>query len=183
MTLLQDMMISTTPAMVFGFTGLTGQIAWSFFRKRDTILMIQLGIAICYATQYALLGQKTGTCVCLIGATQTTIALIAGDRPFLHKLGYAFIPLVLILGLLTWSGAHCAFAMSACCLVMLGRMQNDTLRMRAIMLAAAPFGIGYDISTGAIPALIGAMLSAVTAAMNLRREWLVRHPHPQPEIA
>ena len=178
MTIAQDMILSAPMAMAFGTAGLAGQLAWPMLRDRTQILSMQLGIACCYATQYALMDEKIGASVCLVGAMQTTIALIVGDDPRLRWTGLGFIPLVIVLGMVTWSGPSSAFAMTACSLIMLGRMQSDTLRMRAIMLAAAPFGIGYDLSVGALPALCGAILSAAIASLAFRREWRARHRDP-----
>ena len=163
--LIQDLPL----APLFGAAGLAGQVAWPMLRDRQHILAAQLGIACCYATQYALMGQGTGMAVCLVGATQTTIALIAGDRPWLSRTGLVFVPLVLALAVVTWSGLPTLLAASACTLIMLGRMQRDILRMRAVMLCAAPFGIAYDLSVGAVPALIGAVLSLALSALAFRR--------------
>ena len=156
-------------APVFGAAGLAGQIVWPMLKERRHILGAQLGIACCYATQYALMGQGTGMAVCLVGATQTTVALIAGDRPWLSRLGLVFIPLVIALAVATWSGVPTLLATCACTLIMLGRMQRDLLRMRGVMLCAAPFGIAYDLSVGAVPALIGAVLSLTLSALAFRR--------------
>jgi len=161
-------------AAAFGTAGLAGQLVWPLFRSRLRILSTQIGIASCYATQYAFLGQWSGAGVCSVGATQSLISLLAGDRPWLRWLGLGFIPLVGLITYLTWSGAASAFAMTACCLVMIGRMQRDTLRMRIIMLCASPFGIGYDLTVGAAPALMGAILSACIGLAALRREILLR---------
>ena len=60
--------------------------------------------------------------------------------------------------------------LAACSLVMIGRMQKDTLVMRIFLLAAAPFGISYDIIVGAPVALAGAVTSATIAATMLARE-------------
>ncbi|MCT4369164.1 YgjV family protein [Yangia mangrovi] len=138
------------------------------------MLSAQACIAGCYAAQYALLGQWSGTGVCAIGATQTLIALAAGDRPWLRHMGLVFLPLVWLVTALTWCGLASGLAMTACCLVMIGRMQGDTLRMRTILLCAAPFGIGYDLVVGALPGLMGALLSACIGAAALHREWRVR---------
>jgi hypothetical protein len=145
---------------------------------REHILTLQLGIASAYATHYALMGVTSGATVCLIGATQTTIALLSGDRPWLSRLGLGFIPLACLIGALTFSGIATILAVTACCLVMLGRLQSDTLRMRALMLAASPFGISHDAFTGAYPALAGALLSAAIAATAFHRELAVRRSHP-----
>ncbi|MCA8879249.1 MAG: YgjV family protein, partial [Rhodobacteraceae bacterium] len=165
-------------AIAFGTAGLAGQLVWPLLRSRSRILTAQLGIAGCYALQYACLGQWSGTGVCLIGACQTLTALAATGRPRLRGVGLAFLPLVLLSGCLTWSGAATAFATAACCLMMIGRLQQDTLRMRAVMLCAAPFGIGFDLTVGAAPGLAGAILSAAMSAAALRREWRARCAAP-----
>ena len=44
------------------------------------------------------------------------------------------------------------------------------MRLRILLLAAAPFGMGYDIMVGSAPALIGGIVSAAIAAVMLGRE-------------
>lgn len=170
----------TTDPATFGLAGLAGQIAWPLFRTRFAILTIQIGTACSFAAHYALLGQSTGMAVCLIGAAQSLTALAAGNRQWLPA---AFLPVVWLVGLATWSGPATALAVTACTLIMLGRMQRCTLRMRAVMLAAAPFGITHDITVGAVPALIGALLSAALSVRALRRELIARGNLPQTRTA
>ena len=67
------------------------------------------------------------------------------------------------------------FAVAACSLIMLGRLQKDTITLRWFLLAATPFGIGYDVSVGAVVALAGSVLSAFIAAWMLSREIHFRH--------
>ena len=76
-------LIDPAVAPVFGFAGLAAQMASPMFKARDTMLTMQLGAACSYAASYALMEQQTATSVCLIGAIQTTVALIAGDQPWL----------------------------------------------------------------------------------------------------
>lgn len=158
----------------FGMAGLAGQIVWPLFKTRRAILTAQMINAAFFATQYGLMGQTTAMSVCLIGASQSLTALIAGDRRWLARLPAAFLPVVWVMGVLTWSGLPTLLAVMACTLIMLGRMQQDVVRMRAVMLAAAPFGITHDITVGAIPALIGALLSASLSARALRHELITR---------
>jgi hypothetical protein len=66
------------------------------------------------------------------------------------------------------------FAFVAVTLTMAGRLQRDTLRLRILLLAAAPFGMGHDVLVGAAPALIGAIVSATIAAAMLVREVKLR---------
>lgn len=165
-------------AAVFGTAGLASQLTWPMLRTRNAILTLQFGMAASYATQYALMGAWSGATVCTIGATQTLIALAAGNRPWLRWLGLVFIPLVGAISVATWSGATSLFAMTACCLVMAGRMQRDTLRMRCFLLAASPFGIAYDLTVGAAPAFVGACVSACIGLAALRREIAARRGAP-----
>lgn len=174
MTLASNMLLEHPVAAAFGAAGLTCQLVWPLFRVRCRILAGQFGAASGYAAQYALLDQWSGASVCAIGATQTVIALVFGERQWLRHLGLGFIPLAGLLSYVMWNGAASALAAVAFCLVAIGRMQRDTLRMRAIILAAAPFGIGHDLTVGAVPALAGAILSCAIGLVALRREWLAR---------
>ena len=80
MTIISTTLFDPSAAPVFGLMGLAAQMTWPLFRSRETMLMIQLAASCSYATSYGLLGQDTATAVCLIGAIQTTVALLAGDR-------------------------------------------------------------------------------------------------------
>lgn len=162
----------------FGVAGLLCQLAWPLFRVRRAILSVQFGIGADYGAQYALLEAWSGAGIASIGALQTAVAFAAGDRPWLRRLGFVFVPVVAVVCYLTWSGVASLFALAACTLVMVGRMQSDTVRLRLFLLAAAPFGIGYDISVGALPALVGAVASAGIAAAALMREVSQRRTAP-----
>jgi hypothetical protein len=162
-------------AALFGSLGLTCQLAWPVFSTRHLMLAVQFGIGATYGLQYALLDAWSGAGICSIGATQTVIAFFAGDKPWLRKLGLIFLPVVGAVSYFTWSGYASLFALAACSLVMLGRLQKDTIRLRMFLLAASPFGISYDLSVGAMPALCGAISSAIVAAVMLARELRKRN--------
>lgn len=162
-------------APVFGIAGLATQMAWPLFRARQMMLAMQLGATCSYGTSYALMEQDTATAVCLTGAIQTIIALLAGDRPWLSKMGYMFLPAVMTIGVVTYSGLPTIFAVTACCLIMIGRMQSDTLRMRGVQLSASPFGAAHDAFVGAWPCLLGALVTFIIAVTAFRRELKTRH--------
>lgn len=157
-------------AALFGTMGLACQLIWPLFGARKAILTAQFGIGTNYGIQYALLDAWSGAGIACMGATQTAIAFFAGERLWLRKLGLAFLPAIGGVCYVTWSGAASFFALTACALVMIGRLQKDTLRMRLFLLAAAPFGISYDITVGAPVALVGAITSATIATIMLVRE-------------
>ena len=170
MTGLMETIQHNPMAVVFGGLGLACQLIWPLFRERRRILSVQFGIGANYGLQYALLEAWSGAGIASLGATQSAVALLAGNRPWLRKMGIVFLPIVAMVCYLTWSGVSSLFALSACSLVMLGRLQSDTLRMRVLLLAAAPFGMAYDISVGALPALCGAVTSATIALAMLIKE-------------
>lgn len=157
-------------AALFGAVGLACQLTWPLMRTRPKVLTVQMGIGAGYGVQYALLGAWCGAGICFLGATQTIIALLAGDRPWLKTLGFFFLPLVALITIATWNGVASLLALTACCLTMIGRLQSDLLRLRGFLLGAAPFGISYDVSVGAGPALCGAICSAILSAIMLGRE-------------
>lgn len=157
-------------AQMLGLAGLVAQMVWPFFRSRQTILMIQLGSSCAYASSYGMLGQDTATAVCLLGAIQTVLTILAGDRPWMARAGLVTIPLVLVIGATTYSGLPTICATTAACLMMIGRLQHDALRMRGIQLGAKPFGAAHDALVGAWPAFAGAALSAAISAFAYRRE-------------
>lgn len=165
-------------AAIMGFAGLASQMIGPLFRCKKKMLIAQFCAACCYAVSYLLLGQMTATAICLTGATQTMLALLAGERPWLTRIGYAFLPVVLGFGAMTYSGVPTVLIVTACCLVMIGRMQSDPLRMRRIQLTAAPFGAAHDVLTAAWPCLIGAVLAFSIAAMAFRRELRIRCDAP-----
>jgi hypothetical protein len=76
-------LIDPSAAPLFGIAGLAARMASPLFARRDPILAAQLAASCLFATSYALMQQPTATSVCLIGAVQTTVALIAGERPCL----------------------------------------------------------------------------------------------------
>ncbi|MCP4381359.1 MAG: YgjV family protein [Hyphomicrobiales bacterium] len=157
-------------ATTFGTAGLLCQLLWPLFRAHRAIVTVQFGIGADYSIHYALLDAWSGAAVAGLGATQSAAAVLLGDRPWFRWAGLVFLPAVAAVCYATWSGLPTLFAFAAVALIMIGRMQRDTLRLRVLMLAAAPFGMGYDILVGAAPALVGAIVSATIAAAMLGKE-------------
>ena len=163
-------LIDPSAAPLYGTAALTVRIVSPLFACREKILTAQLGSSCLFAASYAVMDQETATAVCLIGAIQTTVSLMAGDRAWLNRMGYVFLPIVLVMGVMTYSGPSTLLAVTACCLMMIGRLQQDLIRMRGIQLAAGPFGAAHDVLVGAWPALFGALLSFAIATAAFRRE-------------
>ncbi len=170
MSALVEMLQEKPLAVAFGVIGLLCQLTWPLFRSRTTILLMQFGIGADYSVHYALLDAWSGAGVTSLGATQSALALAAGERPWLRRAGLVFLPVVAVLCVATWSGLASFCALAAVTLIMVGRMQRDTLYLRILLLAAAPFGMGYDMLVGSAPGLIGGIVSAAVAIATLARE-------------
>jgi hypothetical protein len=154
----------------FGAMGLLCQLIWPLFRARRAIISAQFGIGADFSIHYALLDAWSGAWVAGLGASQSALVFVVGDRPWMRWAGLVFLPIVVVVCYATWSGVSTLFAFAAVTLTMAGRLQSDTLRLRILLLAAAPFGMGHDILVCAAPALVGAIVSATIAAAMLVRE-------------
>jgi hypothetical protein len=176
-----DILLESPLATAFGAAGLLCQLIWPIFRARKAILGAQFGIGADYSLQYALLGAWSGAGVAALGALQTALTFFAGERAWLRHSGLLLLPVVGLIGYASWSGTATLLAMTAVTLVMIGRAQRDTLRLRVMLLAAAPFGMGYDILVGALAALAGGIVSAIIAAVMLTREIRARRENLPPQ--
>ena len=94
-------LIDPSAAPLYGTAALAIRMASPLFACREKILTAQLGSSCLFAASYAAMDQATATAVCLIGAIQTTVTLMAGDRAWLNRMGYVFLPIVLVMG--QWS--------------------------------------------------------------------------------
>jgi len=174
MTDLFRIFLEEPEAVFFGTAGFCCQLIWPFFRTKRAILTAQFGAGANYAAQYGLLDAWSGASVAALGACQTAILLFAGERSWPRHLAPAMLPTVAIVCIATWHGFASFLALVAVSFVMIGRLQRDTIRLRLFLLASAPFGMGYDILMGAVPALIGGSVSAAIALAMLFREMRER---------
>lgn len=161
-------------AALFGCLGFLCLIFWPFFHARATILSLQFSGAILYGLHYALLGAWTGTGMTLLGASQTLAALLLAGNPHARYAALAFLPLAAGMTWFTWSGTPSLCAGAALSLIMIGRMQLDEIRMRVLLLSAAPFGMSYDVLVGSLPGLAGGCIAAGISTYMLARTFSAR---------
>jgi hypothetical protein len=157
-------------AGVFGVLGLAHLLSWPLVHGRRAILAMQFGMAASYGAHYCLLEAWTGAGLTALGASQTAFSLWAIRHPRRRTAMLAFLPLVAGVVWLTWGGIASMFAGGALAITMLGRLQHDEVRMRIVLLAAAPFGMAYDVLIGSAPALAGGIASASIGIMVLTRK-------------
>ena len=114
MTAIVQTLIDPSAASLYGTAALAARMVSPLFANREQILTAQLGSSCLFAASYAVMDQRTATSVCLIGAIQTTVTLIAGERAWLNRMGYVFLPVVLVMGAVTYSGLPTLLAVTAC---------------------------------------------------------------------
>jgi hypothetical protein len=187
MSALVDIFQLNPAASAFGTAGLVCQLAWPLFRRHRTIMSVQFGVGANYGLHYALMDAWSGAGLAGLGAMQSAIAFLAGDRPWLRWVSFAFLPVAVAVCYATWCGLPSMLALTALTLIMIGRMQRDPLQVRILLLTATPFGMGYDILVGAAPALVGGIVSGAVAVVMLAREirerrWAPSSKPRQPEI-
>jgi len=176
-------------ATAFGVAGLLCQLIWPVFRGHRAIMTAQFGIGADYSLHYALLDAWSGAGVAGLGASQSALAFFFGESSWFRWVGLAFLPVVAVVCYATWSGVETVFAFAAVALIMIGRLQRDTLHLRILLLSAAPFGMSYDILVGATPALVGGCVSAIIAVsmlireIGLRRQAASAGESPESELA
>lgn len=171
---LLDVLRENPLATAFGAAGLLCQLIWPVLRAHRAIMSVQFGIGADYSIHYALLDAWSGAGVAGLGALQSAMAYFYGERRWFRRVGLVFLPVVAAISYATWIGVPTLLAFTAVALIMIGRLQSDTLRLRILLLAAAPFGMGYDLLVGAAPALAGGGVSAIIAFAMLIREIRLR---------
>ena len=128
MSALVDIFQLNPAASAFGTAGLVCQLVWPLFRRRRTIMSVQFGIGASYSLHYALMDAWSGAGLAGLGATQSAIVFLAGDRPWLRWVSFALLPVAVAICYATWSGLPSILALTALTLIMIGRMQRDTLQ-------------------------------------------------------
>ena len=148
------------------------------FRTRQTILLVQLAAGICFAAHYYCLGISVASLATVLGAVQTGAAIFSAKGAAMNRLGYGLIVLMALVGLWFWQGPISALSVGAVTLIALGRMQQDELHLRLLLLAGGGLWIAHDFIGEAWIALtadVGAALVGVVAlsAMLVRVtiEW------------
>jgi hypothetical protein len=166
----------------FGMAGFLCLVIWPLFRTRPAMLAAQFGVGIGYCMHYLLLAAWTGASVTALGASQTAFSLAVGRHPRLRVTALGFCPLIAVVVWATWSGVASLFAGLALMLIMLGRLQSDVIRMRVLLLAAAPLGMAYDVLIGSLPGLAGGSLALTISSVMLVRELRRRRAECQREL-
>jgi inner membrane protein len=98
--------ITDHAAWICALFGMACYAAWSVFRTRSMMLLIQLGALIGFSLHYALLGVATAAAVNALGAVQIAASLLLGTRPSLRWVGYALAAVMVAASVFTWQASY-----------------------------------------------------------------------------
>ena len=156
-------------ALGFGIAGALANVLWPLAPGRRGMLLGQVGVSVCFATHYALIGATTGSIMNGLALVQALLAIPLGTRPQFRLAYLATLPVIATALALTWNGAPSAFAAIGFTLVSLGRYQLSPIRFRSLLLLAVLPWVGHNYAVGSMPGLIADSCAFTSGAIALRR--------------
>ena len=177
-----DTFLSNPAAAAAGLFALVCLTIWPLFRARHSILLVQLGAGIGFATHYALLGIFAPSLVNVLGSVQTVAALFSTRSEALNRIGYGLIPLMVAVGVYFWTGPTSALCVAAMALIALGRMQRNEWTLRLFILAGGAFWTAHDYLVGSWIALTADVLSLTMGLFMLAGMVAAERPRPRPSL-
>ena len=166
--------LTDTFILVTALSGAVCLMIWPLFRARAAILTLQLGVAVSFSLHYTLLGADTAAIGNAIGALQVLLSLFFSSTAGLRWLSYAPIPIMLVLGAASWSGASSLFAVTGTVIQALGRAQLDEQRLRTLVLIGTGFWLVHDILVWSPVAIVDAISLGVGCLTLLRTRAAAR---------
>ena len=131
--------------LLTALSGAVCMMAWPLFATRSSMLTVQLGIGVSFSIHYALLSAETAAAGNAVGAMQILLALLSSGTTRLRWISYIPIPLMLVLGALTWNGPGSLFATVGTVVLALGRAQLDAGRLRKFVMVGTVFWLVHDL--------------------------------------
>ncbi|HZB91556.1 MAG TPA: YgjV family protein [Stellaceae bacterium] len=154
-----------------GVVGIVLGASWALLNRRSTILVCQTVGALCFALHFFLLGATIGAVTCLAGAVQS----VAARLPLAGRARIALYGATLVLAgavtLAAGRGVPSLLALFALGWATIGRVQDDTQRMRLAFLASTGAWAVHNFLVGSI---VGNVSDALTSAGILAGLWTHR---------
>lgn len=175
MTALADVAASAarflTIANCAGIAGIALGASWALLGRRSTILLCQTIGALSFALHFFLLGSPAGGFMCLAGSVQSGAARLSLGR---NALMASYALTLAAAGVATFATTHGVppfLASLGLVFATIGRLQDDTQRMRLAFLACTGAWAAHNFMVGS---LIGNVSDALTAAGILAGLWTHR---------
>lgn len=162
-----DTLMATPAASAVGLVAFVCLSIWPLFSSRRSILLLQLGASIAFATHYGLLGLMAPSLVNVIGSAQTVAALAAPNNPILNRVGYVLVALMVATGIYFWTEPVSGLCVVAMGLIAIGRMQRNQVALRGLILGGGGFWLVHDYLVGSHIALGADVISLVIGSASL----------------
>ncbi|MGB3245986.1 MAG: YgjV family protein [Sulfitobacter sp.] len=163
-------LMQDTPTLLSGIAAAVLLTSAPAFRSRRMILLVQLAAALAFTMHYFCLGIAVAGAVNILCAVQTAAALLSAKSAAMHRLGYALIGLMALVGFWFWQGPISALSVAATILIAVGRMQANELNLRVLLLAGGCFWAMHDFAAQAWIAFgadVGALAIGAVALLAL----------------
>ena len=142
------------------------------FKKRNTIILVNIISRLLYVLQYILLGALEGAVLDISGTVSSFVAKHK-DRPFLSRMGRAlpilFAFILTGVGLLTYKNLFSIFAICGLLLETTALWITKESKIRLLSLASAPFWMTYNISCQAYGSALGNALMIISVVLAIYR--------------
>lgn len=132
-----------------GVIGLGCVLIWPFLRSYRKVIAVQGLGAAAFGIYFALLGAPTASAVCIISIGQLLAAAWIRERGLVVGFYAATLVLLALVAAATWHGAASALALAGSLAGSIARLQQSTVRMKAMFLIGAPFSLAHNLLVGA----------------------------------
>lgn len=156
-------------AAMAGLIALTCLTIWPLFKTRSSMLFINLCAGLGFSAHYWLLGLAAPSLVNVLGSVQTGAALFSERNRYVNKLGYALIPLMVLVGFHFWMGPISILCVTASALIAFGRMQTNQIALRGLILSGCALWIVHDYIIGSWIALTADVLSFIIGCFAIMK--------------
>ncbi|PZQ64006.1 MAG: hypothetical protein DI570_06950 [Phenylobacterium zucineum] len=150
-----------------GGLGLGCVLIWPFLRSYRRVIAVQSLGAAAFGIYFALLGAPTASAVCVISIGQLLAAVWIRERGLVVGFYVATLVLLAMVAAATWHGAASALALAGSLAGSIARLQQSTVRMKAMFLIGAPFSLAHNLLVGASYGLGVDAVSILGNAMSL----------------
>jgi len=160
----------TVISEAIGFIGIVLSLLSFQQKKRENILLFQMGASISFSAQLFLVGAVTGGCMDLISFARTLVFSFNDKKWASSKLWLAFFIAVMIFtGIFTWKDALSILPMTGAVLSTVALWMKKEKLILIISLFVGPCWLVYDILSGAYTGAINELLAMTSIIIGLVR--------------
>ena len=136
-----------------------------FYKKKKTILFIQIIASVIFAVHYYLLDARTGTMCNILGIIALILIYIFDNYLSKKKknlLIFILIPILVVISLLTYDDIYSIFPIIASVIALLSFLNDDTNEIRLIGLLSAICWFIYAIIVKSYPSIVFEVITIIS---------------------